>query len=216
MIELAARGEAAKRAAFAEKYAPAIRAYLHARWVDTPRADDVEDAVQMVFVECLKENGVLARADRARAGGFRAFLYGTVRNVARRVESRDHAGRDDPVPEPALHEYEADETRLSMAFDRAWARRVMRDAALYMSTRAAERGSEAVQRVELLRLRFEEGLPIRMIAERLQREPAVVHRAYAKARREFKQSLLHVMAFYHPDDPQRAKQECAQLLAALG
>jgi RNA polymerase sigma-70 factor (ECF subfamily) len=51
-----------------------------------------------------------------------------------------------------------------------------------------------VRRVELLRLRFEDNLPIRTIAERRQVSAAELHHSYALARREFKAALLEVVA----------------------
>jgi RNA polymerase sigma-70 factor (ECF subfamily) len=216
MIERAARGETDELAAFAVRYAPPIRAYLSARWCGTSRVHDIEDAVQNVFVECLKDNGVLARARRDHVGGFRAFLYGTVRNVARRFEAPRGSDRERPEEHATLDQHYGDETRLSMVFDRAWALEVMREAAARMSERAARHGEEAVQRVEILRLRFEEGLPVRAIAARIAAPAERVHREYARARREFKEALLDVMSFYHGDDRLRATQECAHLLAVLG
>ena len=49
---------------------------------------DLDDAVQEVFVECFRQGGVLEAAVDGRVPSFRAFLYGVVRNVARRFESR--------------------------------------------------------------------------------------------------------------------------------
>jgi RNA polymerase sigma-70 factor (ECF subfamily) len=70
--------------------------------------------------------------------------------------------------------------------------------------------------VELLRLRFQEGLPIREIARRWQIEAAVVHHEYAKARQEFKAALLQVLAFHHPGSAADIEQQCSDLLAILG
>ena len=215
-IELAACGAPEHRQAFAHKYQPAIRAYLAARWRGTPLMAAIDDATQAVFVECLKEGGVLEKADPERVGGFRAFLYGTVRNVARRFESAGAKQSDAELATASvLDDCPDDETRISIAFDRAWARQIMKEAAIRMSERAAASGDEGVERVELLRLRFEEGLPIRTIAKRWDRPAETLHREYAKARREFHAALLAVIAFPHPDDPGRAAQECAHLLAVL-
>jgi RNA polymerase sigma-70 factor (ECF subfamily) len=74
----------------------------------------------------------------------------------------------------------------------------------------------ALRRVELLRLRFHEGLPIREIARRWRDDPATLHREYARAREEFKEALIGVMAFHHPGSPAQAERECAELLALLG
>src|SRR5207248_3872215 len=140
---------------------------------------------------------------------FRAFLYGVIRNVARRFESRPvrAAGR--------LPEIAADEASQSRLFDRAWAQAIMAEAARLQRQRAAEGGPEAARRVELLRLRFEENLPIRAIAERWGADPARLHHAYALARQEFRAALLAVLAFHQPGSPAELEQEAATLLKAL-
>ena len=91
----------------------------------------------------------------------------------------------------------------------------MAEAAQLQRTRATERGTEAVQRVELLRLRFEENLPIRVIAERWGTDAARLHHAYALARQEFRAALLEVVAFHHPGSPAEVAQEAAGLLNSL-
>src|SRR5262245_23216179 len=88
VIQAAAAGSREDCAQFVQRYAPLVRAYLAARWRQSPCAGELDDAVQEVFVDCFKPDGVLARADAAGAGGFRAFLYGVVRVAALRVESR--------------------------------------------------------------------------------------------------------------------------------
>lgn len=216
MIQAAAAGDGPQRELFARTYEPAIRAYLAARWKGSRNAAHIDDGVQAVFVECLREGGMLSRANSESAGGFRAFLYGTVRNIARRIESGivRHGGTQS-LNDTAVGDPPADETNLSLVFDRAWARRIMRDAAMRQSELAAQRGGAAVERVELLRLRFEEGLPIRDIAVRWNRDAETLHREYAKARKEFKDALLEVLAYHVPGDPARARQECAHLLSVL-
>ena len=214
MIEQAARGEGDPLDAFARKYAPAVRAYLVARWRGTSRLQDLDDAVQAAFVECFKPGGLLSNVDRDRAGGFRAYLYGAVRNVALRMErGRAVSGHESPEGPADLDQVAKNDARLSVAFDRAWARGIMKEAAARQREQAAARGAAALQRVELLRLRFEEGLPIRDISERWHRDSAELHHEYAKARREFQQSLLEVMCFYHPGKPALAYRACAELLS---
>jgi RNA polymerase sigma-70 factor (ECF subfamily) len=212
----AAAGDDEARAEFAGRYAPLVRAYLAARWRATPLIQDLDDAVQDVFVECLRQGGMLQRADPGRPGGFRAFLYGLVRNVALRVEqdgarrrARQLGGGGTAV------DAESAEESLSRLFDRAWARSIMREAAARQAERAAREGEAASRRVELLRLRFHEGLPIRAIAELWSVDAAALHHEYARARREFKTALLEVMAFYHPGSPAEAERECAELLEHL-
>ncbi len=208
----AAGGDGLARAVFAERYAPLIRAYLGARWRGAHLAQDLEDAVQDVFVECLRQGGVLQHADPGRPGGFRAFLYGLVRNVALRAEQGRGRERGRQVPEIDP----AQEDSLSRVFDRAWARSVMRDAAARQAERAAREGEAAVRRVELLRLRFQEGLPVREVARLWGADPATIHHEYARARKEFKAALLEVVGESHTGPPAEAERACAGLLELLG
>jgi RNA polymerase sigma-70 factor (ECF subfamily) len=209
VIRAAAAGSPADREELARRYLGVVRAYLAARWRGSLLRPDLDDAVQEVFVECFRQGGALEAAGAGRVPGFRVFLYGVVRNVARRFESRP-ARAAGPLPE-----IQADEDGLSRLFERSWAQAIMTQAAQRQQRRATELGPEAVRRVELLRLRFEEGLPIRAIAERLGVAAAGLHHAYARARHEFKAALLEVVAFHHPGTPAEVEQEAAGLLKAL-
>jgi RNA polymerase sigma-70 factor (ECF subfamily) len=217
VIQAAAAGDAGERAEFARRYGPVIRAYLGARWRSSPCREDLEDAVQNVFVECFKEGGVLERAERDRAGGFRAFLIGVVRNVALRLEQA-RAGCREQVPADAdfLAAVPDDDPNLSHVLERAWALALVREAGLLQDQQARSRGPEAGRRVDLLRLRFHDGLPIRDIAQRWGVEAATLHHEYSRARQEFKSALLQVVAFHHPGSAAEVEAECANLLACLG
>lgn len=170
---------------------------------------DLDDAVQEVFVECFREGGALAAVANGRVPNFRPFLFGVVRNVARRFENSPSRATT------PLSDVAADDDRLSRLFDRKWAEAIMVETARLQRARAVERGDEAVRRVELLRLRFEENLPIREIAERWDEEPAKLHHDYAQARQEFRAALLEVIAFHHPAGPRELESEAAALLHAL-
>jgi RNA polymerase sigma-70 factor (ECF subfamily) len=209
VIRAATAGSPAEREELAQRYLAVVRAYLAARWRGSPLGSELDDAIQEVFVECFRQGGVLEAAGAGRVPSFRAFLYGVIRNVARRFESRPvrTAG---PLPEIAAHE-----DSLSRLFERTWAQSIMTKAAQLQQQRASACGPEAVQRVELLRLRFEEGLPIRAIAERWSVAAAELHHAYARAREEFRVALLEVVAFHHPGNPAEVEQEAAGLLKAL-
>jgi RNA polymerase sigma-70 factor (ECF subfamily) len=175
---------------------------------------ELDDTVQEVFVECFKQSGVLARADRDRPGGFRPFLYGVVRHVALRVETaRVHECQ--PPSDAVLDQIADSDAHLSRVFDRAWAKALLRDAAERQAACARQAGEAAVKRVELLRLRFHEGLPIREIARRWGVEPATLHHDYAKARQEFRAALLEVLAFHHPGTAKEVERACAELLTML-
>ena len=215
VIEAAAAGCAAERTAFARHYDPVVRAYLSARWRKGPLRHDLDDAVQEVFVECFKQGGMLAHAERDRPGGFRAFLYGVVRNVARRLEARRDRDRQ-AAGDVDLDRFPANEESEARLFDRAWARSLLREAAQRQEEQARRAGVAALRRVDLLRLRFHEGLPIRAIAARWHIEAATLHHEYAKARQEFKAALAEVVAFHHPGVPADIERECANLLSLLG
>jgi predicted DNA-binding protein (UPF0251 family) len=101
-------------------------------------------------------------------------------------------------------------------FDREYAQAVVKDASERQKQLAGERGEAALQRVELLHLRFYEGLPIREIAERWGVEPAVLHRQYARARDEFLAALLEVVAASQPSATHAENQAaCKELIAML-
>ena len=209
MIRAAAAGSPAEREALARRYLGIVRAYLAARWRGTALREELDDATQAVFVECFRPGGVLDAAGSGRVPGFRPFLFGVIRNVARRFESPPVRAAD-PLPEIAT-----DDEGQSRLFDRTWAQAIMAEAGQLQSKLAEERGADSMQRVELLRLRFEENLPIRDIALRWATDPAILHKSYALARKEFRSALLEVVAFHHPGSAVELEEEAARLLKAL-
>jgi RNA polymerase sigma-70 factor (ECF subfamily) len=216
LIQAAAAGGAGDREQFARCYGPVLRAYLASRWRSSPHLGELDDVVQEVFVECFKQAGVLERAEPGRVGGFRPFLYGVVRNVALRFEAQRGRRREQQPDSLDLDGVPDAEANLSRVFDRAWARAVLREAGRLQEQQARRAGEAACRRLELLRLRFHEGLPIREIARRWEKPAEVLHHEYARARQEFKAALLEVVAFHHPSSPAEIEQECANLLACLG
>jgi RNA polymerase sigma-70 factor (ECF subfamily) len=210
VIRAAAAGNPADREELARRYLGIIRAYLAARWRGSAVLAELGDAVQEVFVECFRHGGALEAVGAGRVPSFRAYLYGVVRNVARRFETPT-AHTVGPLPD----EIGADEVSQSRLFDRAWAKAIMAEAAQLQRHRAMERGTEAVRRVELLQLRFQENLPIRAIAERWGIDAATLHHAYALARKEFRAALLEVLAFHSPSGPEALEREAGDLLKAL-
>jgi len=216
VIRGAAAGDTTARSRFAETYLTVVRAYLGSRWRRHVAAERLEDAVQDVFLDCFKHGGALGRLDQTRRIPFRTFLYGVVRNVALRYEERGAKQRErQPPSEFQAEAVPADDQRLSASFDRAWARAMIARAAARQRQQAAELGEEAQRRVELLRLRFTDGLPIREIAAMWSEDPARVHREYAKAREEFKGALRDEVAFHDPGVPAAVEQEVVKLLELL-
>ncbi len=212
LVRDAGAGDSSARALFAERYEPVVRAYLGSRWRGERWNEVLDDVVQEAFLECFKEGGVIARADPSQPGGFRAFLYGAVRRVAQRAESGRGAGREERLATGAGHDVAADDESLSRAFDRAWARSILARAASKQAEIARDAGAEARRRCELLRLRFQEGLPIREIAERWRVDAAQLHHAYATAREEFKAALRIVVHEHWPASPAESTWEVEHLL----
>jgi RNA polymerase sigma-70 factor (ECF subfamily) len=214
LLRDAASGGEAPRAEFAARYAPVVRAYLAARWRGSTLIRELDDTIQDVFIECLRAGGLLDRARAGQPGGFRAFLYGAVRNVALRAEARRARQlAHEPMDVLDLQGLPGREEALSRVYDRAWARAVVREAAERQSVLAARRGDAASRSVELLRLRFHEGMPIREIARLWGLDAASLHHEYARARQEFRSALREVIAAQHPGSPEDIDRECAQLLS---
>jgi RNA polymerase sigma-70 factor (ECF subfamily) len=211
VIRGAAEGRLPEREEFARRYETVIRAYLGARWRDSSLRGNLDDAAQDVFVDCFRDDGALTRADPEYPGGFRAFLYGVVRNVARRHEEKGVRRREARM---ATHfEVDANEESLSQVFDRAWAEAIMRQARRLQAARAREVGEAAHRRVELLRLRFSEDRPMREIAREWGLDANQLQYQYAKARDEFEAALCAVVRDHYPEAA--VEKECARLLEYL-
>ncbi len=211
----AAAGDQDHREAFARRYDPVLRAYLAARWRLSIDHHDVHDGVQETLLECLKVGGALERVDASRPGGFRAFLYGIARNVASMAEARRRVRERRQVPEEVAAA-EAGDDSFSQVFDRAWALLVTSEAREILARRAPA-GSTAELRLRILQLRYEEELPSRDIASRMGIDAARVYKLLHEARREYRASLLEVMAFYHPEaDREALEGHCVELLTLLG
>jgi len=150
-----------------------IRSYLGSRWRGSPLLAEVDDATQEVFLACFSEGGALSRVEEDGPGRFRSYLFGVTRNIARRAEERGQRRREQSLESDQV----AGDRSLSDAFDRAWARELIHRAARLHRTRATD--ERARKRVELLELRFGDGLPIREIAARWETDAAALHRDYA-------------------------------------
>lgn len=217
LIRGAAAGREEDREDFARRYVAVVRAYLAHRWRASRLIDELDDVVQEVFLECFRQGGVLDRIVESQPGSFRAFLYGVTRNVALRCEKRigrlrnrqPSTGLDSELAKP-------DEVTLSRVFDRAWARTLLRQAANLQEDKARRAGPRARRRVELLRIKSRENLPIREIARRWEVDTAQVHKDYARARKEFKAALEEILSFHHPAcSAAEIEEKCVELLGLL-
>jgi RNA polymerase sigma-70 factor (ECF subfamily) len=209
LIRAAAAGSHSASDQFAKQYEPVIRRFLMARWNSGPWQKQIDDAVQDVFVECIRPGGILGKMESGIASGFRAYLFGVVRNVIRRYESRKDL-------QLLVRDVVSDESSLGKVFDREFARAVMKEASQVQTKAAEELGPAAVLRIKLLHTRFHDNLPIRDIAKQWAVDPAWLHHEYATARAEFRQALMKVIATHQPmaTDAENEKT-CKELLAAL-
>jgi hypothetical protein len=110
---------------------------------------------------------------------------------------------------------EAREPTLSLIFDQEWAKTLLRLAGDRMREEAERAGPGARLRVELLRLRFYEGLPIREIAVQWEIEPKAAHRAYSKARDEFRACLRSIVAEHTVRTESALDEEVGRILKLL-
>lgn len=214
MISGAASGSDADRREFADRYLPVVRAYLRARWQGRLDPQEHEDAVQEVFVECLRRGGALERVQRDRGEGFRAFLYGVARNVARRSEERRARRLDQPGTVTFYGEgVQGEDASLSRVFDRAWAQARLREALERMQSSARDDGDECARGLELLRARFRDGRSVHELAAEWGVDRGRLHHELRRALRDFEAALKAVVAFHHPDSPEVVAEKCHELLA---
>ena len=216
LIESAADGDRAAREAFVERYLPVVRAYLSARWKERLSRTEIEDAEQEVFVECLKDAGILEKNRGRRGAGFRAYFFGAVRHIAQKVEEARARKLDAPQTDNFHADVlPADDGTSSSLFDRAWAAAIMREAAELQAKTARSAGPAALRRVELLRRLFQEGEKIADLAREWNVQAEALHRDYAKARVEFADALKSVVAFHVPESDAAVERECRDLMALL-
>ena len=172
-------------------------------------SEHVDDLIQKTFLGCVKARD---RIDEQRS--FRAYLFGIVRNVAKQFEKR--RGRQRVADPVEVAQVTAREQAQSRAFDKAWALTMMRMAGELMEARAEADTGAARLRIELLRLRFQKGLPIREIAIRWEMDPDAVHRAYALARDEFHSCLRATVRDHAVRTDGDLDAECRRILVQMG
>ena len=215
MVAKAAGGDEEARSEFARQYLSIVRAYLSARWRQGPMWKWYDDAVQDVFLECLRPEGPLARVEANGQGRFRSFLFAVVRNIARRYEERRESPAEKSQGDSVLNVVEAENESIATAFDKAWAKTMLSRAGERHQTQAALEGEDSLRRVEILKLRFGSGLPIRKIAADLGMDANVAHVEYRKARAEFKRALREEVLYHNPQSLASVDEECLKLLDLL-
>lgn len=139
-------------------------------------------------------------------------------HAARRFEKRTtKPSQLQPAGSVHLDDLPAQQEALSRVFDRAWARSILREAVL-RHARAARRGDDSYRRrYRILRLRHQQGKPIREIAATLNEQDVdAVHNAYRRSRREFRTLLRDVVAKHTGAGPESIDAECRRVTELLG
>lgn len=215
LIDEAAIGGVEPRNEFARRYQTLVRKCLADRWRGCPLLAELDDAVQEVFMECFRSNGVLDRAELQNGPGFRAFLGGVIRNVARRCEETSMKQREGRLDTTLAEQLQPVRQRsISELLDQGWVVMILDGARKRFRNRALLDTEQGARRVELLRLRFEDGLPIREIAKQWASPAEQVHTLYRRARREFHTSLREEILTHagNADDARRLWKEFLALL----
>jgi RNA polymerase sigma factor (sigma-70 family) len=210
LIRSASSGSRDAREEFARSYAPVVRSCLAARWRGSTLESEIDDAVQEVMLACLGDERLLGRSDPSRP--FRPFLFGVARTIALRFEQRRGRHAPELLDESRLS---AQETRSSVAFDRAFAMQVLREANEVHRRAAHAAGGVQWRRVELLELRFQRELSIAQIAELWGEDAARVHHLYADAREDFRRALRDVVARRCAVASADLERECEWMLEVL-
>jgi hypothetical protein len=110
---------------------------------------------------------------------------------------------------------QARDESVSQLLDRAWMEMIVRNAGERFRAACRADGADGLRAWEILRLRFEDGLPIRTIAARLACPATAVHVEYRRARRRFRACIdkeLHDHADA-PADARRLWRELRELLS---
>lgn len=213
----AATDDESHRDRFCRRYAPVITAFLCARWRVAKNHERVADATQEVFVQLFKPNGALQRVDASRPGGFRSYLYGVTAKVAanqERLLARQQRNRQDVHSD--MDHLQSPDAACSKAFDRAWAELIVREAyEAMLGDRGA--GATAALRMKVLKLRYQEGLPPREIAERLGfADVREVYQMLDVSKAHYARALREVVSRYHPSSSADQLDDlCRQLLGLL-
>jgi len=209
VVHGAAAGHDEARDCFARRYAPLIRKYLASRWHLAPDHDRVVEASHEAVIQLFKPGGALTTLEPGRGSGFRAFLFGVVRNVALMLERS--ARRADVATaieiDPATIEDE--NASLSRVFARAWFDMIAAEA---RSAMAARPGARCKAAYRCLELRYLDGVPPRDIAKRVDLDVKDVYELLRTGRNEYRSALLEVMATYYPNASEaELEQRCREL-----
>jgi hypothetical protein len=216
LAEGAAAGQATARERFVQRYQPVVRGYVAVRWAGTAWLTELDDAVQDVFVDLFRPEGVLSRLHQYGRVDFRALLHGVTRNVAARIEQRRAREAERRERDVDLEAAPDREEHWSRVFDRLWAEDLVRQAGRLYVQETQDQGGAVGRRSELLELRFQRGMSIQDIANTWGEDPARLHHEYGRARAGFRRALLKVIALHHAGTAAELDRECRDLLALLG
>ena len=192
MIRDAAGGDPAARERFARVYLPVVTAYLAARWRGAAARRRRRGPGRLRRVFPRRRAPGEGRSGEQTAGSGRSCLGPSATSPA---DTRRGSASLPNFPRTCP----ADDTAPAEAFDRAWARSLLKEAArVQEESRAAGRaramnGRSDPAAIPLSRWAADPGHR-RAVGE----DAAKLHHEYATAREEFRAALRIVVAFHHP------------------
>jgi hypothetical protein len=92
---------------------------------------------------------------------------------------------------------------------------LIKEAVFVHASRARTKGEAAVQRAEILRLRFREGMPIREIVSAWNADSTYIHNQYSQARKEFKKVLMEILALEYSHAGKELEKVLSELRSVL-
>jgi len=206
LVEAAASDDRVQRSALYARYEPVVRAFFCARWGLDGRHDRVRAAVQETFFELFRPGS--PSDHNAYDASFRDYLLEVVRETAPPFEER--------AAEAAQHDLAAqltveNDAVVLHAFDRAWARSLVRQAGALQRERASEHRGGAMLRCQLIEMRFNEGLSLGAAGAKMGLQGETLRTAYAKAGREFAAALREVIREHDPSRPAEVDRTCKNI-----
>ena len=198
LVVAAADEDRVALAEFARRYDQFVRRVLAKRWLSSPCRRYFDDAVNAVFVECIKPYGVIQKAQSSKGVSFRSLLYRVVCHVAARFE-RDHV-RDARVVCDSANLAELTESDHNLL--EQLTREEVSDAIRRSLAMMTESEDDATRRRgELLRQHTCEDLKIIHLASGDPQVAEALHREHSKAKKEFTQILFSVIQVNYDTDP---------------
>ena len=213
LVGLAGTDEDLAQREFALRYEKFVRRILAKRWLGTVFRTYFDDAIQEVFVECFKPNGVIEKANAQNGNSFRTYLFQVASHVAARFE-RTHQRQQSIASTNDDHLDDLSSQAMS-AYDL-----VTREEVADLVREALHRmthhyNPEVRKRGQLLDRHTCQGEKIIAIADGNPDLAEQLHRDHTKAKREWKSFLVEVVQSEYRVPGNEAQVIVSELLGAF-